>query len=128
MKYLLDTHVLLWWVAGDPRISREAREVIADSGSELYFSAASSWEIAIKVGLGRLKLPKPPRVWLPRILREQAIIPLEITHAHALQVAELPGHHRDPFDRILAAQAKIERLVMISSDRLIPRYGLDMLW
>jgi PIN domain nuclease of toxin-antitoxin system len=128
VKALLDTHVLLWWVVDDPRLSERARRILADRRSELYFSAVSSWELAIKAALGRLELPQPPRTLVPRILREQSILPLEITHAHALAIAELPPHHRDPFDRMLVAQARIEKLSLVSADPIFARYAVTTLW
>lgn len=128
MKALLDAHVLLWWLVDDTRISERARRLIAKADSEIFFSAASSWELAIKVALGRLTLPGPPRTLIPRILREQSIQTLDVTHAHALAVADLPPHHRDPFDRMLVAQAKLEKLAIISGDPLIAQYGAKVVW
>jgi PIN domain nuclease of toxin-antitoxin system len=128
VRALLDTHALLWWLVDDPRLGDGARGLLEDAGSGLYFSAASSWELAIKVGLGRLKLPDPPRKLIPRVLREQAIRPLDVTHAHALAVAELPPHHRDPFDRMLVAQARLEKLAVVTGDPEIARYGVRIVW
>ena len=128
MRALLDTHVLLWWLVDDTRISEKARRVLANSGSEIYFSAASSWELSIKVALGRLELPAPPRTLIPKVLREQSIQSLDVTHAHALAVAELPPHHRDTFDRMLVAQARLEKLAIVSGDPMIARYGTKIVW
>jgi PIN domain nuclease of toxin-antitoxin system len=128
VRALLDAHVLLWWLVDDPRLGDGARRVIGGADSELYFSAASSWELAIKVGLGRLKLPGPARNLIPRVLREQSIRPLDVTHAHALAVADLPPHHRDPFDRMLVAQARLEKLAIVSADPEIARYGVKIVW
>ena len=128
MKVLLDTHVLLWWLVDDGRLTRRAREILANGDSEVYWSAASSWEISIKVGLGRLTLPGPPRVFIPAVLREQSIRPLGITHPHALAVAELPRHHRDPFDRMLVAQARLEELVILSGNPVFRRYEAKIEW
>ena len=128
MKALLDTHVLLWWVIGSDRLSARARDVMLDPESELYWSAASSWELAIKVGIGRLTLPEPPRIFVPRVLREQAIRPLGISHAHALAVADLPHHHRDPFDRLLVSQCALESLAAVSADEIFDRYGAERIW
>lgn len=96
--------------------------------SELYFSAASSWELSIKVALGRLKLPHPPRMLVPKVLREQSIRPLDVTHAHALGLAELPRHHRDPFDRMLISQALLEKLAFVSGDPQIAKYNVKVIW
>lgn len=128
MRALLDTHVLLWWLVEEARLSATARQAIADPASELFLSAASTWEIAIKVGLGRLRLPSPLRSLIPKVLREQSIQPLPISNAHAVAVADLPPHHRDPFDRMLVAQARLEKLVILSSDPVFARYGARTAW
>ena len=128
MRALLDTHALLWWVVDDPRLSQRARHLLSDPGSDVYFSAASSWEIAIKVALGRVALPAPPRSLVPKILREQSIRPLDVTHAHALAVADLPSHHRDPFDRLLVTQARLEKLAVVSGDPIFRKYGTTVIW
>ena len=128
MRALLDTHVLLWWLVDDERLGDRARDLLADRSSEVFFSAASSWELAIKIGLGRLTLPDPPRAFIPRVLREQSIRPLEITHAHALEVAELPHHHNDPFDRMLIAQSRLEKLPLVSADPRLSEYGAEIIW
>lgn len=128
MRALLDTHVLLWWLTDDDRLSRKARRIIADPRSELFFSAASSWEVAIKAAIGRLGLPDPPRILIPKVMREQSISSLEITHAHALAVADLPPHHRDPFDRLLAAQSCLEKLPLLTGDPVFAEYGIKTVW
>jgi PIN domain nuclease of toxin-antitoxin system len=128
MRGLLDTHVLLWWLVDDARLSERARTLVADPGTDLFFSAASSWEISIKAALGRLELPGPPRTLIPKILRQQSIEPVQITHAHALAVGELPPHHRDPFDRMLIAQGKLEKLPIVTSDPVFARYGAKTVW
>jgi len=127
MRALLDTHALLWWLVDSDRLSTRAREVIGGD-AELHWSAASSWEVAIKTALGRIELPEPPRSLIPRVLREQAIRPIDVTQAHALAVADLPLHHRDPFDRMLVAQASLEKLVILSADKIFLEYGVDVLW
>jgi len=128
VRALLDTHVLLWWLVDDPRLTDRARRLISDPASDLYLSAASSWEISIKVALGRLRLSDPPRSLIPGVLREQSIQPLNITHAHALAVADLPPHHRDPFDRMLVAQAQLEKLVIVTRDPMFGRYDCQVAW
>src|SRR5712671_4504805 len=105
MKFLLDTNVFLWGLSEEHKLSSTAQEILKSSSSELYFSAAGSWEIAIKFALGSLPLPKAPSEFIPRVLRSWAIRPLNITHEHALRAGELPAHHRDPFDRLLIAQS-----------------------
>ena len=128
MRALLDTQVLIWWLIDSGRLSQRAREVVANPDNELVWSAASSWELAIKTALGRLTLPEAPRSLVPRVLHEQAILPLSVTHAHALAVADLAPHHRDPFDRLLAAQARLESLSIVSADPVFQQYGVATVW
>lgn len=127
MKLLLDTHVWLWWLTAPEKLGDQTREYLADSGNELYLSAATSWEPAIKHGIGRIRLPKDPKQFVLNRLERDQIDPLPITHLHALKVAELPHHHHDPFDRILIAQALEESLVLCSVDHEIARYEVDLL-
>ena len=128
MKLLLDTHAFLWWVGDDARLSAPARAAIADTGSEVWFSAASAWELAIKAGLGRFETDAP----LPQFLEEQTrrngfrVLPVHVSHAAA--VATLPPLHRDPFDRLLVAQAQMEKMILVSRDRLVSRYDVAILW
>jgi PIN domain nuclease of toxin-antitoxin system len=128
MKLLLDTQCWLWMQASPDRLADEAREMLADGGVELALSAASSWEIAIKYALGKLLLPEPPGRYVPRRLRDDGIEPLAVTHIHALRVAELPQLHRDPFDRLLIAQAQCERLPLLTADRLLAGYEVETIW
>jgi PIN domain nuclease of toxin-antitoxin system len=128
MKYLLDTAVWLWSLAEPERINDLAREIIGDGQTELYLSAASSWEISIKSALGKLPLPEPPARYVPKRLAAQGIRPLPITHSHALAVADLPLHHRDPFDRILVAQAQIEEMTVLTADRAFDKYRVEVVW
>ena len=127
MRALLDTHVLLWWLVESERLSDRARGVFLD-GSELYWSAASSWELAIKSRIGGLVLPAPPRRLIPKILRDQSIRSLEITQSHALATADLPDHHRDPFDRLLVVQARLEKLVLVTADPIFSKYRVKRVW
>ncbi|QAA76333.1 MAG: hypothetical protein BIP78_0567 [Candidatus Bipolaricaulis sibiricus] len=128
MKCLLDTHVFLWWVAGDRRISPKAREIIADGRNTLYLSAASGWEMAIKAGLGRLRVDDELERFIPEQMALNGIEGLPVALAHALRVAALPLHHRDPFDRLLVAQAELEGLVVLTGDPQIAAYGVETLW
>lgn len=128
MRALLDTHTLIWWLVDDPRLSRAAREVLQDAASELLWSAASSWELAIKAGLGKLTLPEPPRSLIPRVMRDQALTPLAVSHPHALAVAELPPHHRDPFDRLLIAQCTAENVAILTGDEVFRAYEVAVVW
>lgn len=120
--YLLDTHVLLWWLAEPERLSAEARRIITDGANALYFSAAGAWEMAIKRTLGRLEYPGS----LQEVLAENRIEPLPVTVAHALAVSDLPLHHRDPFDRIQIAQSRLEALAIITRDPEFTAYGVPL--
>lgn len=122
MRLLLDTHVLLWMLGGQ-RLSREARAAIADPSNDVLLSAASVWEISIKADLGRLALPKS---WLQEVER-QSIQSLPVTAQHALAVAILPPLHRDPFDRMLVAQARHEGLLLVTRDAQMRQYEVDVL-
>ncbi len=122
MSLLLDTQVLLWVVGAPTQLSREARDLIEDSASAVYFSAASLWEVAIKSGLGRADFRVDPRL-LRRGLLENDYTELPISGAHAVAVDLLPPIHKDPFDRILVAQAQIEGLTLLTTDKTIGRYA-----
>ena len=127
MRVLLDTHILLW-VLGDPkRLSKATLAVLRDPEHEVQVSVASLWEIAIKVGVGKLRLPGPPGDWLPEALERTGIATLGISALHALAVAALPFHHRDPFDRLLVAQALLEGLTVVTRDRRFGLYGVALL-
>ncbi len=134
MIALLDTHVFLWWITDDPRLSTRVRDVLQDSDNELYFSAASAWEIAIKAQLGRLQLIKEsqPAQSLEQFMVEQlslnALVILPIQLRHALHVYTLAQHHRDPFDRILVAQSQVEDMPILTADAQIVRYKVNVIW
>jgi PIN domain nuclease of toxin-antitoxin system len=128
MKVLLDTHTFLWWIMDDPQLSSRAREIMEAGDTEVFLSAASGWEIAIKSRLGRLKLPADLHSFMAEQLRINAIQVLPIQMAHALHVATLPDHHRDPFDRMLVAQSQLERLPILTGDPLIAQYAVPVIW
>lgn len=128
MNVLLDTHAFLWWIADDARLSQPARDAISDPENEILVSAASAWEIAIKAGIGRLTLPAPAKRFVPRQVQRNGFGSLPIQLEHALAVEDLPKHHKDPFDRILVAQARAEKLTLITDDPLIQRYKVQTLW
>jgi PIN domain nuclease of toxin-antitoxin system len=121
MSLLLDTHVLIWWDEGR-KLSAEARRAIKDADA-VYVSAASAWEVAIKIGLGRLR----PSRTVEQAAQESGFLELPITFRHAERVAALPAHHRDPFDRLLVAQAEIEDLTLVTRDPVFARYEVDVL-
>jgi PIN domain nuclease of toxin-antitoxin system len=123
---LLDTNVLLWALGGDPRLGR-ASSVIADRRNRVYVSAASGWEIAIKLNLGKLKVPPNLATWLPRELASTQFTVLPISLAHTMQVEHLPHRHADPFDRLLIAQAMQESLDIVTGDPQFENYGVRVL-
>lgn len=123
MRYLLDTHVFLWAVGEPERIPHKALSVLKDPDSQLFFSAASGWEIAIKHGLGKLALPDAPEVCIPKFMQIHGMVELPVTLGYTLRVGRLPNHHKDPFDRIIIAQALFERMTIITYDKQIGRYG-----
>lgn len=128
MRALLDTHAFLWWITDDSRLSGRAREVISDGRNELFFSAASGWEITIKASLGRLEIPEDLERFVAEQLSRNAIQTLPIHLSHALRTSALPGHHRDPFDRILVSQALLEKMPLLSADPQIARYPVEVVW
>ncbi len=117
MRLLLDTHTVIWWVDQDQLLSSIAHSALADPDNELLLSAGTIWEISIKVGLGRLSLSLPYRPWLTRAMNDLSVTVLPITVEHADVQAGLPHHHKDPFDRLLVAQARVESLQVVSADR-----------
>ena len=128
MRYLLDTSVFLWALAAVEKLNPKAQKLLSKTREELFLSAASAWEISIKYALGRLQLREPPADCIPLWLREWRIRPLEISHLHALSVSDLPLHHQDPFDRMLIAQARMERMVLMTADRVFGKYPVETLW
>ncbi len=126
MRILLDTHSWLWMQAEPERFSAEVQAMLADADSEVFFSAASAWEIAIKHSLGKLPLPMPATEYVTSRMTSNEVSPLPIQHLHALRVASLPFHHRDPFDRLLIAQAQIEGLPILTADPLFRAYDVEI--
>ena len=119
-RLLLDTHVLLWWLADSPKLGRIARTTIAAGENVVYVSAVSVWEIAIKKSLGKLRAPDD----FDQILQEEGFEELPVSVHHAEHAGGLPNHHRDPFDRMLVAQAQAEGLLLLSQDPMIAAYGV----
>ena len=128
MKLLLDTHALVWWWEGDRRLSLRARDAMSAADAEIYVSAATAWEIATKVRIGKLPAARRLAEQFETGLAEQGFRQLAITVEHGSCAGSLKGDHRDPFDRILAAQSIIEELPVVSADARIGRFGAEMLW
>ena len=128
MKLLLDTHTFLWFIMGNPTLSANARAFIEDQGNDKFLSVASLWEIAIKVSIGKLALSAPFDTLIPQQLSANGfeLLRLEVNHAAAL--INLPFHHRDPFDRLLIAQARIEQMQIVSVDSAFDAYQIQRLW
>ncbi len=128
MNFLIDTHCWLWWLSEPERLNPTARRRIANRRNAISFSAGSAWEIAIKAGLGKLKLPEPATDYVTSRVSAQGMIPLPINQRHALHLERMPLHHRDPFDRILIAQAQIEGLAVLTADPQFRSYDVKILW
>jgi len=128
MRALLDTHTFIWWITDDPRLSPRVREIIGNGKNELFLSAASGWEMAIKAKLGRLQLSDSLERFIPEQMALNAIESLPVKMSHALHVYKLPDHHRDPFDRMLIAQAQLENMPILTVDPQISRYPVKVIW
>ena len=128
MNLLLDTHAFLWFIASDPRLSTRAQSLIQDPGNRRLFSMAGLWEIAIKVSLGKLTLAQPFDQFIPRQLQLNQIEVLAIELPHLAAVVAMPFHHRDPFDRLMAAQCQIEGLPIVSNDPVFDAYSVRRVW
>jgi PIN domain nuclease of toxin-antitoxin system len=127
VRFLLDTHVLLWLLAGSARIGDAVLATLADQRHQVFVSAVSGWEIAIKVGLGRLDVPPDLRSWLPAAINASGVDVLQVSLEHTLGVEALPHHHRDPFDRLLIAQAITEDMTLVTADRQFDQYDVRLL-
>jgi PIN domain nuclease of toxin-antitoxin system len=125
VKYLLDTNVFLWSNGAPEKLNRQAITALSAGSAEVYLSAASSWEIAIKFALRSLRLPSPPSQFIPHAMRVMALRSLDITHFHSVAAGELPRHHRDPFDRMLIAQARSETMVLLTADTAFKKYEVE---
>lgn len=128
MRYLLDTHVFLWMASDPEKLSKCVRELVIRKSSDLYLSAASGWEIALLCHLGRIHLPDDPRRFVPEAMQQLSVTPLPIGFTTAIAAASLPLIHRDPFDRILIAEAEKEKLIVITKDKKLAEYGISLLW
>jgi PIN domain nuclease of toxin-antitoxin system len=127
VKVLVDTHCWLWLCASPERFTRTTLNRLTDPGTERLLSAASVWEMVIKYDLGKLPLPVHPRDFVPTRLETTQTGVLEISADHALRIADLPQHHRDPFDRMIVAQALVEGARLLTADRALKAYGVELL-
>lgn len=128
MRLLLDTHAFLWWIEDAAKLSRKARSAIVDPDNECFLSLVSCWEMAIKISLGKLRLSTGLERFVPDQLVTNAFREQPIHFRHVARVATLPFHHRDPFDRLLAAQAIEEELAIVSADAVFRKYGVNRVW
>jgi len=128
MRLLLDTHTFIWAATQDDRLSPKARELLLDSENELFLSTASIWEMAIKTSIGKLILKQPIEQTINEQIQINGLQILNIESAHALAVASLPWHHRDPFDRLLITQSKLERMTILGRDSVMDAYGVKRAW
>lgn len=129
MKVLLDTHAFLWWISDSPTLSTAARQVIADGANDVYLSSVSVWEIAIKARAGRLKVfADDLERFIEQHVQQNLFLPLPITLAHSAKIHALSNQHRDPFDQMLVAQSLVEQFPIISADKKIQSYEVDVIW
>ena len=128
MKILIDTQVFLWWISDNPNISSKFHDVMSEPRNEIYFSAASGWEIAVKAKIGRLSIQGDPQKFIPTQLSLNSITVLPIQISHTLQTYHLPEHHKDPFDRLIIAQSQIENMPIATNDALFKNYEVDLIW
>ena len=129
MRVLIDAHALLWWASSrGSNLTVRARDVLADASTDVLVGAGVLYEIAIKARVGRLELPGPPAVYLPRLLRRHAFGVLPVGDVHALRAAALPLIHRDPWDRLLIAQSQSEGMPIVTADPAIGQYDVDVIW
>jgi PIN domain nuclease of toxin-antitoxin system len=128
MRLLIDSHALIWYVDQHQQLSPASHAAISDPSNELLLSAGSIWEIAIKIGLGKLSLTQPYSLWMSQALSDLGMTILPITVEYADAQASLPKHHSDPFDRLIVAQALVENISVVSADARMDAYGITRLW
>lgn len=128
MKLLFDTHAFLWWESEPEKLSPTALVLCEDKSNQLLLSVVSVWEMQIKIQLGKLKLKKSLKEIIERQLSENDLKILSVELNHALTLKDLDNHHKDPFDRLIISQAKVEKLAIISGDKVISRYDIEVIW
>ncbi|HEY0764051.1 MAG TPA: type II toxin-antitoxin system VapC family toxin [Pyrinomonadaceae bacterium] len=128
MRLLIDSHALIWYVDQHQQLSPASHAAISDPANELLLSAGSIWEIAIKIGFGKLVLTQPYALWMSQVLIDLGITVLPITVEYADAQARLPKHHSDPFDRLIVAQAIVEKVSIVSADASMDAYGITRVW
>lgn len=131
MRFLIDTHAFLWYMAGDPRLSTNARTLMDDESNERLLSVAVPWEIAIKNSLGKLDLDEPFESLIPRLIRtnDLVLLPIHVEHTAAVAILSYPpGGHRDPFDRLMIAQSQVEDIPIVSIDGSFDEYDVERVW
>lgn len=128
MKFLIDTHCWIWCFTAPEKLNESAQKMIVDHHNDIFLSVASIWEIVIKYSLGKLHLPLPPREYIPERLAKHNMTSLPIVDSHVMQVGELPNHHRDPFDRLLVAQAIVEKIPILTADAKLKKYNVKIIW
>ena len=128
MRFLLDTHSFLWFITGDNNLSNKTKYLITDLSNQVFVSVVSLWEISIKTGPGKLELSHPFEELIPKQLALNEIDQLPINLDHLAELISLPFHHRDPFDRLIIAQAMVEDLPIISKNSAFPAYSIDVIW
>lgn len=128
MRLLLDTHAFLWFAGSDSRLGAQALSLIQDPTNEVFLSIASAWEISVKVSIGKLTLDRPVGRFFSEQLQANQFSLLPVSLQHAVEVAGLPFHHRDPFDRMLIAQCQVESLTLVSADVLLDAYAIQRVW
>lgn len=128
MKYLLDTSVWLWALSEPDRIAKPVRDKFVANVDELFLSVASAWEVVLKHAKGKLSLPEPPASYIPSRMAFLGLRSLPVSQGHVLEIAALPLHHGDPFDRLIIAQARVEEMTLLTADRAFRKYDVPILW
>jgi PIN domain nuclease of toxin-antitoxin system len=128
MRILLDTHTFIWFIEGNEQLSDAARQLIEEPSNQIFLSVASQWEMIIKISLGKLKLASPFETLIPKMMRDNDISLLNIAFEQLVALSQLPLYHRDPFDRLLIAQAITEQCVLISKDAIFTAYPVKLFW